>query len=203
MKKYILIILGISLSLKISGQSAETMLQSVVDKTKSYEDISVLFNYTLINEESGIKEKSRGYGSIKGNAYKINIDTQELICNGETLWTYFIDDEEVMVSDATEDNDSNPLSIINSLADNVNVRFVDYNTIGMTIEVTEKEPTIFEKVHIGIDNDFKIKDIHIFIGDGNELIYEITEFKTNQNLPDDFFIFNETLHPNVEVIDMR
>ena len=53
------------------------------------------------------------------------------------------------------------------------------------------------------DKDLKIKKVHAYFSDGNEFVYEITEFTTDQNLPDSMFIFNESLYPNVEVIDMR
>ena len=48
-----------------------------------------------------------------------------------------------------------------------------------------------------------IKKVYVATSDGNEFIYEITDYKTNLNLPDSMFIFIEEQHPNVEVIDMR
>lgn len=202
MKKIFLLTLGIFASFAIKAQSADEFLNSIVESYKSYDDISIVFNYKIINEEMGVNESSRGYGSIKGNSYMINVDGQELICDGKTLWTHLIEDEEVMISEVTDDDDTSPIAILNSLSNNISTKLLSISP-NITIEVVENEQSTFEKLHINVDSNLKLKDIHIFLGDGNELIYEITELTTNQNLPDNMFIFDETIHPNVEVIDMR
>lgn len=202
MMKIFLLTLGIFASFAIKAQSADEFLNSIVESYKSYDDISIVFNYKIINEEMGVNESSRGYGSIKGNSYMINVDGQELICDGKTLWTHLIEDEEVMISEVTDDNDTSPIAILNSLSNNISTKLLSISP-NITIEVVENEQSTFEKLHINVDSNLKLKDIHIFLGDGNELIYEITELTTNQNLPDSMFIFDETIHPNVEVIDMR
>lgn len=202
MKKIFLLTLGIFASFAIKAQSADEFLNSIVESYKSYDDISIVFNYKIINEEMGVNESSRGYGSIKGNSYMINVDGQELICDGKTLWTHLIEDEEVMISEVTDDNDTSPIAILNSLSNNISTKLLSISP-NITIEVVENEQSTFEKLHINVDSNLKLKGIHIFLGDGNELIYEITELTTNQNLPDSMFIFDETIHPNVEVIDMR
>ena len=202
MKKIFLLTLGIFASFAIKAQSADEFLNSIVESYKSYDDISIVFNYKIINEEMGVNESSRGYGSIKGNSYMINVDGQELICDGKTLWTHLIEDEEVMISEVTDDDDTSPIAILNSLSNNISTKLLSISP-NITIEVVENEQSTFEKLHINVDSNLRLKDIHIFLGDGNELIYEITELTTNQNLPDSMFIFDETIHPNVEVIDMR
>ena len=202
MKKIFLLTLGIFASFAIKAQSADEFLNSIVESYKSYDDISIVFNYKIINEEMGVNESSRGYGSIKGNSYMINVDGQELICDGKTLWTHLIEDEEVMISEVTDDDDTSPIAILNSLSNNISTKLLSISP-NITIEVVENEQSTFEKLHINVDSNLKLKDIHIFLGDGNELIYEITELTTNQNLPDSMFTFDETMHPNVEIIDMR
>ena len=205
MKKYILIIIGILTSISLSAQNADEFLNSVIEKHKSYDDISVVFNCKVVNVEGNFNESTTGYASMKGNSYVMNIDGQEMICNGETLWTHLIDDEEVMISDVTEDNDTSPIAIINSFSENVTATFIESNDPNIkVIEIKENIDATFEKVLLSFNNNnLNIRKIHIFISDGNEFIYEITDFKTNQDLPDSMFIFDETQHPNVEVIDMR
>ena len=185
------------------AQNAEEFLNTVIEKNKSYDDISITFDYTFKNVITGVKETTSGYGSMKGRSYFINVEGQEMISNGETLWTYLIDDEEVMISEVTDDNDSSPLAIIESFTENVNVSIAETNDRLTTIVITEKDGNTFEKVLIEVDTEMKIRKVHAFISDGNEFIYEIKDFKTNQNLPDSMFIFDEKIHPNVDVIDMR
>lgn len=202
MKKLFLLILSNIVSLNIIAQNAEDFLNSVIEKNKSYDDISIVFNYNVINKEAGYNESMTGFASIKGNFYILNVDGQEMISDGKTLWTHLIDDEEVLISEVTEDNNS-PLAIIESFSQNISVNFIENNTEIKAIEIKENEGENFERIILTTDKDLRIKKIHAYIGDGNELVYSITEFKTNQNLPDSMFTFNGSLYPNVEVIDMR
>lgn len=205
MKKIILTFLIIINTICLYAQSADEFFKTVLDKTKSYDDISIIFNYKMINEEAGINESMNGYGSIKGDSYKINVNGQELISDGKTLWTHLIDDEEVMISEVTEDSNSTPLALIESFSENVTIGFIQNNDPEIrAIEIKENEGDTFDKIEISVNaKDLKIKKVHAYLTDGNEFIYEITDFKTNQNLPDNMFIFDEAMHPNVEVIDMR
>ena len=204
-KKAFLLILGILASIAIQAQSADEFLKQAIEKNKSYNDISIIFNYQMINNSAGIYENINGYASMKGDSYIMNVDGQEMICDGTTLWTYLVDDEEVMISEVTDDSNTSPIAIIDSFSQNITASFVESDNHDIKIiEVRENEGDTFEKatLHFNI-KDLNIKKVHIIVGDGNEFIYEITDFKTNQNLPDSMFTFDETMHPNVEVIDMR
>lgn len=205
MKKYFLLAVALILTVRLSAQSAHDYLNSIIETTKSYNDISIVFNYKMINEAAGINEVMSGYGSMKGDSYLINVSGQEMISNGKLVWTHLIEDEEVMISEVTEGSNASPISIINSFSENIKVNFINSNDPNVkTVEVRENVSETFDKIQISVNSkDLSIKKVHAFSTDGNEFIYEITSFTTNQNLPDSMFIFNEALHPNVEVIDMR
>ena len=203
--KTFLLILGILASIIMQAQSADDFLKKAIEKNKSYNDISVIFNYQMINNSAGVYENINGYASMKGGSYIMNIDGQEMVCDGTTLWTHLVDDEEVMISEVTDENNTSPIAIIDSFSQNITASFVESDNPDIKIiEVKENEGDTFETVRLYFDiKDLNIKKVHIIVGDGNEFIYEITDFKTNQNLPDNMFIFDENLYPNVEVIDMR
>ena len=204
-RKTFLLIFGILASIAIQAQSADEFLKQAIEKNKSYNDISIIFNYQMINNSAGIYENINGYASMKGDSYIMNVDGQKMICDGTTLWTYLVDDEEVMISEVTDDSNTSPIAIIDSFSQNITASFVESDNHDIKIiEVRENEGDTFEKARLHFNiKDLNIKKVHIIVGDGNEFIYEITDFKTNQNLPDSMFTFDETMHPNVEVIDMR
>ena len=203
MKKTLILILGLLLCINLSAQNAAEFLNNVIEKTKSYNEISIVFSYKIINKEANIYENMSGYASMKGDSYKLNVDGQEMISNGKVLWTHLIDDQEVMISEVTEDNNSSPLAIIESFSKNITVNFLENNAEVKAIEIKENDGEGFDRIILTTDKDLKIKKVHAYFSDGNEFVYEITEFTTDQNLPDSMFIFNESLYPNVEVIDMR
>ena len=203
MKKTLLLIIGILLSINLTAQTAEEFFNNVIKKTKSYNDISIVFSYKIINKEANIYENMSGHASMKGDSYKLNVDGQEMISDGKILWTHLIEDKEVMISEVTEDNNTSPLAIINSFSKNVTVNYIENNAETKAIEIKGNDGESFERIILTADKDLRIKKIHAYLSDGNEFVYEITEFTTNQNLPDSMFTFNESLYPNVEVIDMR
>ena len=203
MKKTLILILGLLLCINLSAQNAAEFLNNVIEKTKSYNDISIVFSYKIINKEANIYKNMSGYASMKGDSYKLNVDGQEMISNGKVLWTHLIDDQEVMISEVTEDNNNSPLAIIESFSKNITVNFLENNAEVKAIEIKENDGEGFDRIILTTDKDLKIKKVHAYFSDGNEFVYEITEFTTDQNLPDSMFIFNESLYPNVEVIDMR
>lgn len=207
MRKLISLIISIfTLTLNINAQSAETILKSAIDKLKSYENISIEFDYNMINAEAGIYETMEGAAFLQGNAYRMLVMDQEIICNGKTMWIYTPENEEVIISDANEDNSGNPLKLIESYYENVTAKFINEDNGSIKkIEATPTSPEeIFSNMIITIDiKSLNIKDIHIFDSNDNEFVYVINKFVTNQKLPADFFTFKEQEHPDAEIIDMR
>lgn len=207
MRKHILLIISIlSLSFSIKAQNAETLFKNTVDKLKSYDNIEITFDYNMINTEAGIFETMEGAGVLQGEAYRLHILGQEIICNGTTIWTYNADAEEVMISEVDDaDGGGSPLSVINSYYDNISAKIIED---AGTIKKIEVKPLIsdenIDKLIITINTtNLEIKDLHVFDKNKNEFVYVITKFVTNQKLPADFFTFKESDYPDAEIIDMR
>lgn len=206
MKKLLLILGILTSSLNIKAQDAVTTFKATVDKMMSYDNIEIAFNYNMINEEAGIFETMEGSGFLQDKAFKLHIMGQDIICDGNTTWTYNIDAEEVMISEVdNSNNDGSPLAIINSYYDNITAKFLDASNSTKKIEVTPlHDDENIDRLIVTINtNTLEIKDLHVFDKNNNEFVYDITKFVTNQNLPADFFTFKESDYPDVEIIDMR
>lgn len=207
MNKYFLLIISLlALSINLKAQSAEDVFQSVVDKLKSYDNIEIAFDYNMINTEAGIYETMEGIGYIQGEAYKLKIMGQDIICDGSTMWTYNADAEEVMISEVDKsDGGGSPLAIINSYYENISAKFIENSTSTKKIEAKSLlGDENIDKIIITIDaKTLEIKDLHVYDKNKNEFVYDITKFVTNQNLPVDFFTFKEADYPEAEIIDMR
>ncbi len=206
MKKHILLIFSIlALLLNAKAQDAETLFKAAVDKLKSYDNIEITFDYNMINTEAGIYETMEGAGFLQGDAYKLHIMGQDIICNGSTIWTYNADAEEVMISEADNSEGGSPLAIINSYYDNITAKFISESGNIKKIEAKSLfSDDNIEKIIVTIDSSsLEIKDLHVFDKNKNEFVYDITKFVTNQQLPADFFTFKESDYPDAEIIDMR
>lgn len=206
MKKHFLLIIIALMALATKAQNAETMFKSAVDKLKKYDNIEIAFDYNMINTEAGIYETMDGAGFLQGEAYKLFIMGQVIICDGNTTWTYNSDAEEVMITEVDKsDGSGSPIAVIESYYDNISAKFVDEKGAIKKIEVKSlMSNDNFKKIIVTLDsNTLDIKDIHLFDNDDTEFVYVIKKFVTNQKLPADFFTFKESDFPDAEIIDMR
>ena len=207
MKKHILLAISlVALSLGTMAQDAVSLFRTAVDKLKAYNNIEIEFDYTMINTEAGIYETMSGSGIMQGDAFRLNIMDQDILCDGTTTWNYNADAEEVMISDVdSSERGGTPWELIESYYDNITAKIVETNGNTKQIEIKSllgKDNV--EKLIVTIDtktSDFK--DLHVFNKDKNEFVYTITKFVTNQKLPADFFTFKESDYPDAEIIDMR
>lgn len=208
MKKHILLIISIVLSIySLNAQNAEQTFKAAVEKLKAYDNVEIAFDYNMINTEAGIYETMEGSGFLQGDAFKLKIMGQDIICDGTTTWTYNADAEEVMVSNVDKsDGGGSPLSIIESYKDNITAKFLDESN-GDIKKIEAKSlmgADDFDKIIVSLDvKTLEIKEIHVFDKNKNEFVYVITKFVTNQKLPADFFTFKEADYPDAEIIDMR
>ena len=206
MKKHFLLIIIALMALATKAQNAETMFKSAVDKLKKYDNIEIAFDYNMINTEAGIYETMDGAGFLQGEAYKLFIMGQVIICDGNTTWTYNSDAEEVMITEVDKsDGSGSPIAVIESYYDNISAKFVDEKRAVKKIEVKSlMSNDNFKKIIVTLDsNTLDIKDIYLFDNDDTEFVYVIKKFVTNQKLPADFFTFKESDFPDAEIIDMR
>ncbi len=206
MKKHLLLIIIALMAFAAKAQNAEALFKSAVDKLKAYDNIEIAFDYNMINTEAGIFETMDGAGFLQGDAFKLFIMGQVIICDGHTTWTYNSDAEEVMITEVDKsDGSGSPISIIESYYDNISAKFVDEAGTIKKIEVKSlMNNDNFKKIIITLDsNSLEIKDIHLFDNDETEFVYVIKKFVTNQKLPADFFTFKESDFPDAEIIDMR
>ena len=81
--------------------NAETLVRLMVDQMKNHKNVEMDYKYQ-INADGQTTEAQQGKAWLQGEAYKVEMVEQQLISDGKTIWTYLIDDEEVMISNATE-----------------------------------------------------------------------------------------------------
>ncbi|MBC8462194.1 MAG: outer membrane lipoprotein carrier protein LolA [Bacteroidales bacterium] len=188
---------------------AATLLEEVSNKTKTYSSIKADFTYSMDNKEARIHESKTGNLLVSGEKYKVNVAGQEVFCNGEKVWTYIGESNEVQINEMDTRKDAiTPTNILTSYHTNYKSRIIqDKDAADPNLEAIELIPYTqgnYEKVIVIIDKKMKqIKSFKIFDRNGNIFTYKVTRFQTNVPVKDADFIFHEEDYDNVEVIDMR
>ncbi|OQX78413.1 MAG: hypothetical protein B6D61_05570 [Bacteroidetes bacterium 4484_249] len=216
MKHFISIIISLFIIQLVIGQDSEKgdkksreILDRLTATTESYKTIKAEFTYKMKNTEADIDETTDGTLFIKGNKYRLLIAGQVVICNGETIWTYIEDAEEVQINSVEESEESiTPGNLLTSYNKDYKSKFIresfQYGTTVSVIDLTPNEGKSYYKVRVIIDKDRdQLLEITIFDKNGSTFSYIINKFIPDVEIDDNQFTFNETDYPDVDVVDMR
>ena len=183
--------------------NAEALIRLMVNQMKSHKNVELDYKYQ-IGTEGLSTDAQQGKAWLQGEAYKVEMVEQQIISDGKTIWTYLVDEEEVMVSNATEGEDNTPLKLLTSLDENYAATLTGMDAKGnATIELASPKGQYRRITLRANPNKLAISSMDVYMEDGTKLILTIDEMKFDQNLDDKFFTFDTKKHPNVDVIDMR
>lgn len=215
MRKYFFVLILISLSNIIAAQqdpNAKIILDKLSEKTKSYKNIQTEFiiNYQDIKDNN--QNSTKGKITIKGEKYRLNFMGTQSFFNGETLWSYLEDVNEVNVSEPEQDNEdifSHPQEIFTIYEKDFKYQLINkFNDKGVSKAIVDLYPFDMEldysriRMEINTDN-YRLQSVTIFGKDGSYYIINFYNYKTNLYLEDSFFTFDESDYPDIEIIDMR
>lgn len=183
--------------------NAEALIRILVNQMKSHKNVEMTYQYQINNSDVTTTPET-GKGWLQGNAYKVEMVEQEIVSDGTTIWTYLIDDGEVMISNAEDGTDNTPLKLLTSLDENYAATLTTIDPQGnATIELANPKGQ-YRRVTLRANvSKLAINSLDVYIDDGTKLIVTMQEMKFDQELGDDFFTFDTKKHPKVDIIDMR
>lgn len=193
-----------------NDKDASRILKKVSKNYRSYKTIKASFKIKIFNKQEKSSQSEKGTLFVKGKRFRIEMDGQEIYCDGKTMWTYLTDANEVQISNYNpKSSDINPSEIFTVYERGFLSKFIGEgkrgNVVTEQIELTptdKKKP--FFKIKLTIDKVAKkIIDMTVFNKNGVESLYEITEFSPNINIEDSYFKFDKKLKPGVVEIDLR
>ena len=188
----------------VSAQNnAEAIIRLMVDQMKSHKNVEMSYQYQ-ISSDGQTTEAQQGKAWLQDEAYKVEMVEQQIVSDGKTIWTYLVDEEEVMVSNATEGEDNSPLKLLTTLDKNYAATLSGMDAQGnATIELANPKGQ-YHRVTLRVNaNKLTINSMDVYMEDGTKLLLTMDKMKFDQELSDKFFIFDTKAYPDVEVIDMR
>lgn len=187
-----------------NSEKAKSLLDKVSTKMSAYENMSIDFSQTLSNEDAGIMEGDeppiRGQISLQGQKYSLNYLGNEFIFNGKKLYVINNDEKEITITDGDMGGDDGfiyPSKLLTFYKEGYIFEMGDLTKLkGRQIQFVTLTPidsnSDITKVELAID----AKTFHIYkliqVGaNGSKTTFTITEFKSNQTLPSNYFSFDE------------
>ena len=207
--KKVTAIIGIILTVMVGAAQAQTManqlVKNTIDNINKHKNVEFVFDYDMSNETIAVTESASGTAYMQGEAYRMEIEGQQIISDGKTLWTYLIDDEEVMVSNPTDDdNIITPIKMLTTYDKDYTIKYGKSNEKGIKVVEMSNPKGEFSKVTLKI-NEAKLEIVSATISNrsGDAFTIKIKKTVFDQDLDAKFFTFDEKAHPKVDVIDMR
>ncbi len=188
---------------------AKGILENASKRMNSLKTLKAGFSLKLLSAGK-VKDTKKGTFLMKGTKYHIILTSQEIICDGKTVWTYMKDAKEVQVSNYNPEEQSiSPAKLFTNFYDKeYKYRLVGTRTVaGKSCNVIELTPVNkakqFTKVELAIDNSNTIAGGNITEKNGSQYQYEVNGFTANPALADNQFSYDAKAHPGVEVVDLR
>ncbi len=184
---------------------AQTILDAMSGRYQALKSYQASFTY------GGAGASEKGDLTVKDDKFRLEVGGQEVYTDGKTMSTYMRESNEVNIQDydANSSGELNPTQIYSLYKKGYNYRFLkEQNQGGRTMEVIELTPTqaknAITKVQISVDKtDKSIRNWVITNMDGKQTSYTITKFTPNVKVSDSYFVFDNSKHPGVEVVDLR
>jgi Outer membrane lipoprotein carrier protein LolA. len=133
-------------------QSADQLVKTTVDKIKKHKNVEISFDYQMLNNDANINETQSGKGYMQGESYKLILSGQEIISNGETVWTYLPENEEVMVSDVSQNEmGMNPLKLLTTYDKDYKSKYLPSNDKNIKLVEMYNSKGDFKKIVLKIN----------------------------------------------------
>ena len=125
MNKLFLLLLILPSILFAQDPKAKQILDELSDKTKAYTSIEAKFTNTFSSTVTDINESQSGKLYLMDDAYRLEMEGQTIICDGETNWIYLEDEEEVNITERDdEENELKPSKIFTIYEQGYKYKFV-------------------------------------------------------------------------------
>ncbi|RSK41223.1 LolA family protein [Hymenobacter perfusus] len=214
MKKYLaLLAFSVSLTSVATAQQdpkAGKILDQMSAKYQAMKAFKATFTQTLENDAAKVKENLSGDITVSGQKFRLKISGQEVINNGQTMWTYMKAENEVNISDyEPEDQEISPSQIYTLYKKGYKYAYVqEAKEAGETVDIIDLSPedrnNPVYKVRLKVGRtDKAVKSWQMFKKNGNRYTYKISKFQPNVPVDATTFNFDKAKYKGVKVIDLR
>lgn len=189
---------------------AKEVLDAMSEKYQKIGSFESDFSYSMENTTQSISEDFEGKIIVNGDKYRLKMGGQEIINDGNTVWTYLEEVNEVNIDNYDpSEGDISPTQIYNAYKRGFKYVYVEEETMsGQTYDVIDLLPentnNQFFKIRLHISRDDKtLKQWQIFDKNGTIYTYEISNFNPDAEISNAVFSFDTSNYEGVEVVDLR
>ena len=207
MNKLIISLIILSSNVFAQEKLAKDLLEKLSLTAKSYDNTSIDFDLIIENKSQKISEKQTGNIVIAEDKFRLTMEDQIIINNGESQWIYLTDLNEVQIINHDDLNDlMSPSNIFNIYDKDYKFEYkgiVSENGIRLhDIDLFPKTSREFIKINIKIDEiKNQLKKVKLNDKNGGTISYILKKVAYNNKIKS--FVFNVSEYADIEIIDLR
>lgn len=185
------------------------LVNKASEKIRSYSALKIEFTYEMLNNEMDIDESMSGILFSAGDKYHMEVGGNLFISDGESIWNYIDDMEEVQISNAEDvEGEMNPTSILDDFEEHFRATFIRQDAHnGKRVDIIDlvpNTPQSFFKYRLALDaRTNMVVYSAAYDRHGGTFTYFIDKIEENPQIPAGLFSFDESKYPGVFVNDLR
>ena len=202
-KPLLVILTVLSTILRVYTQSSQDLLEQIAEKYQAMEAFSVQFTYEMHHPQLNITDSFTGKAFVQDTMYVLDLQTQQILSNGEALWTYIQESQEVTITSIDEESELNIQNLLNMYKGNFDSRLLSEEGISRRIELVskQKDSPLFKAQLLVDTEDMLLQEAKLFYKDGSRFTYTMYDLKIEKAQPKSYFSFQVTEQQTV--IDLR
>ena len=206
-KLFTTLLIALGTTLFAQDQVAKDVLDRLSATTKSYKNMTVGFDFIFENNNQNINEKQKGILVLQEEMFRLEMDEQIIINDGESQWIYLADMNEVQIMEHDpEEQMMSPNKLFTIYEEGYKYIYVGAEAEkGKRLQIIDlfpEESGAFMKVTLAVDAaKNQLHKITMHDKNGGTYAYLVTSFKSNTAIAP--FIFKTVDYPGVEAIDLR
>lgn len=173
--------------------------------------IKLSFKSTMTDKDGTAYAPQSGEAYIKGDKFKLEMETMDIWFDGKTQWVLMKDVNEVNISTPTGSEIAaiSPLALLGIYKNGFMLKSPASKTInGRSTHLIDMVPVNpnkdFKTITAAIDKgSSNIVQVTLTMANGVKNIIDISSYNTNHQFNDATFSFDKKNHPDVEIVDLR
>lgn len=206
---YVLVLVVVSIAAKGQGEEAKSILDKMSETYKAMPGYEISFVQKVISE-SEVIDRISGSAAVAKEKFVLKFQGQDMYCNGPVLSTYFVETQELTISNfEPEEGAINPAKIYDIYKEGFNFEYKRLDEVkGEAVHVielisTDEDPDYPSILMYVGQKDFYLKAWDLVDYDGVISAFEVSSFKPNQTYDAKFFEFDRKANPVQHVEDLR
>ena len=192
-----------------TAEDAEDVLARVRKKYDSITDATLAFSQDVRFPLAGINQRLEGKLLLKKtNKYRVELDGQTIVTNGQTVWSYAAATNQVLIDRfKLNERTLSPERLLTTAPDEYVSRIVGKEKVGPAETVVllltpRSESSSVKSLKLWVDEGSSlVKQVLLVDINSRETQYTVRDIDINKGLEDSRFVFD--VPEGVEVVDLR